>query len=373
MKICILTHCFYPSKLRGGPTVSMTNMVRAISGIGDVSVITIGIEKGGTQYDSVKQGYNRLFDCDVYYLSKNKPMAFYAAIKAVRPDVIYISSLFSWEYCISALVYGKVHHCRVILAPRGELMPSALKIKAGRKKKYLQFLKLFGLMENVNLHVTSDDEKNEVLKIFPRAKVWCISNLPQIAVDSSSRISKKPGVIHIAMIGRIHPIKNVDMALSMMKDVVGEVYLDIFGSEEIPEYVQKCKDIADTLPPNVHVRFCGVIDHDQMGEVFRSHHILLSPTQSENFGQAIVEALLTGMPVVISNNTPWCNLTEANAGWDISLENPQDFVHAINEMVSLNQEDYSSKCLSARHYIGEKIQIDSTVEQYTKMLLGVSA
>lgn len=370
MKICILTHCFYPSRLRGGPTVSMVNMVKAIAHCGDVSVITIGNESGGRQYDCVQMGLNRLFGCDVYYLTENTPQAFYAMIAKVQPDVIYISSLFSWEYSIAALLYAKIHQTHVILAPRGELMPSALRIKAAQKKVFLCGLKVLGLMRHVELHVTARDEEQEAAKIFPDLKIWRISNIPNIAAMGTPRIKKESGRLRIAMIGRIHPIKNVDKALEMMEHISGRVDVDIYGSEEVADYVHKCKKLAQELPGNIQVRFCGVADHDQMSQVLQEHHILLSPTQSENFGQAIVEALLTGTPVIISNNTPWHKLAFCNAGWDIPLDQPEQFVQAIQTMVDMDAEEYEEKCTAAQKYIHNEIKMDNLIAEYECMLTG---
>ena len=84
MNICILTHCFYPSRLRGGPTTSMTNMVKALSNDFDVSVITIIRDKDGTRYTNVDKGCNRLFNSNVYYLDENTPKAFYKTLYQIQ-------------------------------------------------------------------------------------------------------------------------------------------------------------------------------------------------------------------------------------------------------------------------------------------------
>lgn len=368
MKICILTHCFFPSKLRGGPTVSMTNMVQALSDIGDLSVVTIGTEADGKQYDSVKMGYNRLFGCDVYYLTKNKPLEFYKRIVQIEPDVIYISSLFSWEYSLAGLFYGRVRHCRVIVAPRGELMPRALKIKSGRKQIFLCLVKALGLIHSVELHVTSKEEEKQSHIVFPKCVIWNIPNIPQMKEDYSNRKRKNPGQLCIAMIGRVHPIKNIDVGLLLMKEIEGDVCINIYGAREIPEYLEKCKKIASGLPENIHVRFWGVIEHEQMQKVFLDNHILLSPTQSENFGQAIVEAMLAGMPVIISNNTPWHNLEKCRSGWDISLKDKAKFVQTLQTMVDMDSTKYLEMCSAACDYIRNEINVDELLKAYVNML-----
>ena len=100
MRLLLLTHCFYPSQKRGGPTVSMTNMAKLAAEFMDVSVVTIGYDSDGTKYKGINEGKNSIFGCDVYYLQNNRMADFSEMIQNINPDVIYISSLFSWQYCV---------------------------------------------------------------------------------------------------------------------------------------------------------------------------------------------------------------------------------------------------------------------------------
>ena len=58
------------------------------------------------------------------------------------------------------------------------------------------------------------------------------------------------------------------------------------------------------------------------------------PSFSENFGHAINEALSVGVPVLISDKTPWRNLQEKGMGWDLSLDNRRAFIEVIEAMAS---------------------------------------
>ena len=107
MKLLLLTHCFYPSQKRGGPTVSMSNMAKLAAEFMDVSVATIGYYSDGTPYQGIHEGKNSLFGCDVYYLKNNKMADFAQIIQEIAPDVMYVSSLFSWQYCVPALRIAK--------------------------------------------------------------------------------------------------------------------------------------------------------------------------------------------------------------------------------------------------------------------------
>ena len=83
---------------------------------------------------------------------------------------------------------------------------------------------------------------------------------------------------------------------------------------------------------------------------------------------AIAEALLTGMPVVISDQTPWRNLEAANAGWDLPLDDLSAFAAAIQQMADMDGEAYRAKCAAARKYVSEKIRLDALIDSYLQML-----
>lgn len=370
MRLLLLTHCFYPSQKRGGPTVSMTNMAKLVAEFMEVSVVTIGYDSDGIEYSGIHEERNSIFGCDVYYLQNNTMGNFAKLIWKIAPDVMYISSLFSWQYCVPALRIAKKEKIRTILAPRGELMPSAFSIKHFRKTLYVDFLKSLGLFRNIEIHATSNDERNEIKKYFPHAKIYNVQNLPTVSALVSQYTEKSAGQLEIAFVGRIHPIKNLDVALQILKNTHGSITMHVYGSCEVPEYYSKCKAIADSLPDHVRVRFEGNVPHDSIPQILSGCHVLLLPTQSENFGQAITEMLIQHRPVVISTNTPWRELESNCAGYDIALERLESFAEVINGFVDMNDAEFRKWCDGAGTYISKRLKLTELAIHYRQMLVG---
>lgn len=368
MKVCILSHCFYPSRKRGGPTVSVTNMVKSLAERVELSVVTVAYDKdSSTPYSEVSIGKNRLFGADVYYLSENTATAFYNCISEISPDIIYVSSLFSRQYSLPALRYAKTHKgVRLIIAPRGELMPSALKRKKAVKSLFLCVTKP-QISKCAEFHVTSDEECAELKKRYKKSRVWQIKNLPSRILADHDREKKAAGELRMVTVGRVHPIKNVDYAISLLHEIKGRVTFDIYGPEEEAEYVSRCKHLADSLPENITVHFKGIIDHDAVGSVLSGYQVFLAPTQSENYGHSIIEALLAGLPAVISNNTPWHELERNNAGFDLPLERRDLFVKGIQQLVDMDEESYRRWSEGAESYISSRLAIEETIDEYVRM------
>jgi glycosyltransferase involved in cell wall biosynthesis len=65
------------------------------------------------------------------------------------------------------------------------------------------------------------------------------------------------------------------------------------------------------------------------------------PTKGENFGHAIFEAMAVGCPVLISDQTPWTNLEQKNAGFDLPLEIDL-FTKCIQHFIEMNYAEWKA-------------------------------
>lgn len=368
-RLLIVSQCFYPSVNRGGPAVSVTNLASRLSERFETSVLTASYESGtGEIYREITEGKNRLFGCDVTYLSSKKRADVLSAIKEARPQTLYISSLFSAEYTLPALRYAKKNHCRTVLAPRGELQKAALSRKKLKKLPYLWMLRLRGLLKNVTFHATSEQEKQAILARYPRAEVALVQNLTQTPVPIERRRCKEENTLQLISVCRIHPIKGIDRAIRALCGVRGQVQYDIYGPAEDEAYFSACKKAAEKLPENIRVNFCGAIEKSKLPQLLTGADAFLLPTETENFGNAIVEALQYGCPAIISNGTPWKNLSQHKAGFN--AEQSSAYTDVLNCFCRMDEAQWREYSEGAKAYIREKLREEETEAAYTKLFGG---
>ena len=96
-------------------------------------------------------------------------------------------------------------------------------------------------------------------------------------------------------------------------------------------------------------------------------NFFILPTLGENFGHAIYEALGTGTPVIISNTTPWKNLEERKAGWDISLNNQEKFIEVLNRCYEMDNDEYKKWSEGAYNYAKEYYDENDPTEKFLEM------
>ena len=65
-----------------------------------------------------------------------------------------------------------------------------------------------GLYQGISFHATNDQEKEEIVNVFPQSKVFVIANLPPNIKKEFVPLIKEVGALKLICIGRVHPIKN---------------------------------------------------------------------------------------------------------------------------------------------------------------------
>ena len=112
----------------------------------------------------------------------------------------------------------------------------------------------------------------------------------------------------------------------------------------------------------ISYEFLGSIPHTQLPEHYSNSDIFCLPTLHENYGHVIIEALSYGLPVIISNNTPWKNLEKSRAGFDLKL-NQNNFCNKIEFFQKMKDSDYAIYSKNAIKYFESINPIKKLIEE----------
>lgn len=362
MKLRVLAFVDYylPGFKGGGPAVSVSRLIENVSGQADCFVYTRDRDLGEAEpYAEVPA--NQWFDRDGvgYFYARPDSLgskALLAAIRKVRPDVIYLNSFFS-KFTRSALLLrllGLTRGISFVVAPRGEFSPGALGLKSLKKKLYLRAVGAARLYKNVTWQVSSAHEMEHTKAVIDAA-AHCFVKAPDMTSHKASVPSpgKAAGSVSFATLSRISPMKNLLASIEALREVRGDVRFTVYGPAEDAGYLAECEQAIASLPGNVAVEFGGPVAPDRVVDTLAPHHFLLFPTLGENFGHVIAEALTAGCPVVLSDRTPWLDLFERGCGWVLPLEDPSAWSAAVQECADMDAERYEQMRKSAHIYISQ--------------------
>ncbi len=110
------------------------------------------------------------------------------------------------------------------------------------------------------------------------------------------------------------------------------------------------------------------MEHEKVHETFRRYDAFIFPTLSENFGHVIAEALMVGCPVIISDQTPWTDVSHVEGGWSIALENSEKYIQAIQEIVDADEAKEKMYKENILTYIEKKMNLKELKERYNNCL-----
>lgn len=357
-KILILNGQYLPGYKGGGPIQSCVNMVENLSDKFDFYVLTADRDfKSEEPYENIKiNEWNKVGSAKVYYMSPDKQTlkGFEKTLNEIDFDIMYLNGFFSPIFTIKPLILrklGKLKNKKVILTPRGDFT-GGCENKKIKKYSYIYLCKIIGLYKGLLWHATSELEEKDIKKKFKKAKIFTVPNLPAKYVPKELTLEKKPGELKLVFISRIFPKKNLKFALEVLKEIKkGNIIFDIYGPMEDKEYWTECEKVIKEMPSNIKVTYKGEVPHSEIENIFSKYHAFFFPTLGENYGHVIIEAMMSGCLLIISDTTPWRNLSEYNIGWDISLENIKKFNKTINTMVSINNDEFKEKNKSLTSYI----------------------
>lgn len=374
-KLLLFSDWFYPGFKAGGPIKSVTNLSIALQHKMEVFVFTSNIDLNDpTPYPNIQPNtwIKPIKDSNVqvYYCSKNNlnRATIKAVIKEINPSSIYLNHLWSFWYVLQPLFicWLQFKKIQIVLCPRGALFESALHYLTTYKKKkvVITILKTLGIHKKIHFHATTPQEKETIEKYFGKVNISIANNLPDLQQPALSTIEKKQGELKMVFIARIVEIKNLKLLLQNLQSVASTIALTIAGPTEDKSYWEECKSIIATFSSNITVNYVGEITPSQVMPLINKHHLYCLPTQGENFGHSIFESYMAGRPVLISNKTPWLNLNQKNAGWEVDITQPNSFVSYIDEAANWQQQTFNQYCKGAWQIANEYINNPELVSAY---------
>jgi glycosyltransferase involved in cell wall biosynthesis len=358
-KILVFIDWFLPGYKAGGPIRSLANMVELLSKNFDFFIISSDRDLGDSNpYTNIK--LNEWIDSNNYkivYLSPEKQnlSQYKKLISESSFDLIYINSLFSIRFSlipILAIKYKLVDfYGKIILAPRGMLGQGAIKIKKIKKMLFIYFVRLLRLYKNIIWHATNEEEKNDIIKIFGKKETIRVSpNIPNLIPCLKKK--EKINEVRFYFLSRISQKKNLLFAILLFSNLKTEknIIFDIYGPIEDKTYWKKCEQEIKKNRNNVKINYKNQINYISAQEIIPDYHFFILPTFHENYGHVIYEALSHGVPVIISNQTPWKNLKDKSIGWDICLSDRNSFMETIYLCIEMNQAEYDIISENAYNY-----------------------
>jgi len=389
--VLVFVRYYLPGYRAGGPIRTIANMIDRLGDSFEFKVVTSDRDLGDSKaYPGVETGkWMQQGPALVRYFPPGKMTLKTVAeiIQSTPHDVIYLNSFFDPRFTQQVLVnrkLGRLSARPMVLAPRGEFSEGALALERRKKQIFMKFAKLLRLYENLTWQVSSEFEAADLLRVLPigvgselggalvvSGHVTVAPDLPATGnVALGSRvIEPRIGPLRVCFISRISPKKNLDYALEVLAKVDVPIRFTVYGPVEDPIYWAKCRELIGMLPSNVTVVVEKQIHNSCVIAALEQHDLFFFPTRGENFGHVIHEALRAGLPLLISDQTPWRDLKAKGVGWELPLDDVSAFATHIKMVAGWSSDELNRTAIRARALANQVANDPSVVEANRNLFL----
>ena len=338
--------------LSGGPAFSTLLSVQGERAIGlSSTILTFDIDKERDQ----------LIDSSpfIHLVARPKEQRFaYSSsfrkeLMNERSDLYHIQGI--WQYpsmCTAAWARKKNKPYMITL--RGMLYPQCFEKSAFIKKLSLWLYLKSDLQRAACLHATCIEEMEHLRNRGIHTPVAVIPNPIRTAGIQEKIVS--PDKKRIGYLGRVHPRKRIEKifyALDALCDKDVEVF--IIGDGDA-EYMAFLRQESERLQLS-RVVFTGFLSGEEKEKALKSLSYLVVPSDFENFGNIITEALVKGVPVIASKGTPWEELNTHRCGWWVD-NNVDTLAATLQEALSLPEVEWIAMGGRGKQLIKENYSVE---------------
>ena len=346
-----------------GPSYSVTRLCEALKVQGcNVTLASLSANKDFHETDYIKY-FSRGVLPD--RLGSSPELKHWLDIEAGNQaiDLLHNHSLWMMPNVYPGWV-AKKYHLPLVTSPRGTLSPRAMNSGLKYLKKiFWSLVQKPALIHTTCFHATSMAEYGDIRAQGFTQPVALIPN--GIDIPLYEKLSKGE-VKTVLFLGRIHPIKGLDMLLPAwraLQDRHPGWKLRIVGPDH-RGYLRQMKVLAGELNLS-RVEFVGPVAGAEKAKELAKADLFVLPSYSENFAISVAEALAAGLPAIVTRGAPWDGLVTHHAGWHIDIDT-QALISALDQAMGAPRAELPQMGLRGRQWMGAEFAWEKIAGQMTE-------
>lgn len=350
MKICQIVPSL--EEKHGGPSKSVHRLATALSRLGqEVDLLTTRTGQGVMAEED-----DRL---RVIEFQRDRPQFLCASsglqahLRSHAYDCIHHHGLWlrTLHYAGQA---SQVTGARLVIAPRGMLSDWSWYHRRWKKWIATQLIHPGAFAQASGWHVTSSLEAEDLRRRGFGQPICVAAN--GVAAPTDDELSHShdvwsqlcPAVVRrpvAVFYSRFHRKKRLLELIDLWVDTAPPEWLLLVAG--IPE-----EYTVESLTAHVRQRSAqdriAIHDGTDRPPPYAAVSLLLLPSYSENFGLVIAEAMAWGVPVLVTDTTPWAEVAAKNAGWCVAWK---DYGDALRQALAEPADRLEQRGARARDWV----------------------
>ncbi|MEM9768825.1 MAG: hormogonium polysaccharide biosynthesis glycosyltransferase HpsP [Cyanobacteria bacterium P01_D01_bin.71] len=286
-------------------------------------------------------------------------------------DIAHVHALFSPVSSFAATVLRQ-RGIPYLMRPLGTLDPADLRKKRQVKKLYAAVLERPNLAGAAAIHFTSEQESHVSDRFGTNTPgiVLPLGVTPlspaTVATDVYERFAIPRDRPLLLFMSRLDPKKGIDLLLPALETLQQEglpFHLVMCGANpQDREYEQSVHQQVKKSALRSHATLTGFVSGDLKTALLQAADLFVLPSYYENFGISVAEAMLAGLPVVISDQVHiWSTIQHTESGW-ICECTVDSLTTQLRDALKLSSER-AQRGLNAQHCAQEHYSWKAIAEQ----------
>ena len=389
MRILHVVPTYFPAVRYGGPIYSVHALCRGLARAGNqVHVFTTSVD-GPSDSDVPHDHPVGLDGVQVHYfrsqwlrrLYYSADLASQLRSRAGDFDIVHLHSVFlfpTWSGARAAVRAGVPY----VLSPRGMLVRDLINRRStATKRAWIRLIERRTLEQAARIHLTSKEEHHALAELgLALAQTAIIPNgvdppapFSPDAVSSDVRALIAEG-FDILSFGRINWKKGLDRLILAMAEIP-YARVVIAGNDE-DDFAAKLRSIAEERRVSDRVRFVArQITGADKEALFAAARLFVLPSLSENFGNVVVEAMIRGLPVVVTEEVGAAEIVEASGCGVVTRSGQGELATGVAGLLHSNERLAAMGAVGAS-YARERLtwgEIARRFEEMYREILGRSS
>jgi len=263
---------------------------------------------------------------------------------------------------------AKVHNKPLFYSQHGVLDPTHLSFHSFKKRLYIRIVEQPILKSATTLIALTEAEEDSYRTLCPSVPCRIIPN----GIDVNQHYSKPdnpnilnihPEAIVILFLGRLHPVKGADKLLKAFFNVctqVSDAILVMAGPDEFNLENQFQTMVGQSGLQN-RIIFPGMVTGETKKNLLARADLFCLPSGAEGFSIAILEALASGTPVMISPGCHFPEVEKTGVGRVVEAE-PKAMAKAMIELFK-DRKKLEEMGRRGREFVIQNYSMDTIVDQ----------
>lgn len=290
---------------------------------------------------------------------------------AIEADIVHIHGMWApWMH--RAFQWAERHGAPIVFSPHGALAPWAMHHKWWKKclPWYLWFRG--HIARAAIIHATAEQEAEWIRQLGFTNEIAVVplgTDIPETTASHSEAVK------YLLFVGRIYPVKGLDLLLRAWAASQAREkgwHLVCVGPNQAG-HMEALEALAVQLKltsqraglaeiDRSDITFTGALFGQEKTQAYLKARGLVLPSYTENFGGVVVDALAAGLPVLVSEKTPWKQVANRGCGMIFELTQTAE-VEALNRFFNLVDEARLERGMRGRDWVLSEYSWANIVKQ----------